>query len=60
MQKLVFTDILKENGRIYFINRPLEMLVATDDTIVGIFKGEGESTELCALSSVGRTLKAIF
>ncbi len=25
------TDILKENGRIYFINRPLEMLVATDD-----------------------------
>ncbi len=25
------TEILKENGRIYFINRPLEMLVATDD-----------------------------
>lgn len=25
------TDILKENGRIYFIDRPLEMLVATDD-----------------------------
>ncbi len=25
------TDILKENGRVYFINRPLEMLVATDD-----------------------------
>ena len=25
------TDILKENGRIYFINRPLELLVATDD-----------------------------
>ena len=25
------TDILKENGRIYFINRPLSMLVATDD-----------------------------
>ncbi len=25
------TEILKENGRIYFINRPLEMLVGTDD-----------------------------
>lgn len=25
------TDILKENGRIYFIDRPLELLVATDD-----------------------------
>ncbi|MBR4287111.1 MAG: shikimate dehydrogenase [Clostridia bacterium] len=25
------TDILKENGRIYFINRPLECLVATSD-----------------------------
>lgn len=25
------TEILKENGIIYFINRPLEMLVATDD-----------------------------
>lgn len=25
------TDILKENGRIYFINRPLEKLVATSD-----------------------------
>ncbi len=25
------TDILKENGRIYFINRPLENLVATSD-----------------------------
>ncbi len=25
------TDVLKENGRIYFINRPLETLVATDD-----------------------------
>lgn len=24
-------DILKENGRVYFINRPLEMLIATDD-----------------------------
>lgn len=24
-------DILKENGRVYFINRPLEMLVTTDD-----------------------------
>lgn len=25
------TDVLKENGRIYFINRPLNMLVTTDD-----------------------------
>ena len=25
------TDILKENGRIYFIDRPLELLVGTDD-----------------------------
>lgn len=25
------TDILKENGRVYFINRPLEMLITTDD-----------------------------
>lgn len=25
------TDVLKENGRIYFIDRPLEMLVATAD-----------------------------
>ena len=24
-------DILKENGKVYFINRPLEMLIATDD-----------------------------
>ncbi len=24
-------DILKENGRVYFINRPLEMLITTDD-----------------------------
>jgi shikimate dehydrogenase len=25
------TDILRENGRIYFINRPLEELITTDD-----------------------------
>ena len=25
------TDVLRENGRIYFINRPLELLVTTDD-----------------------------
>ena len=24
-------DVLKENGRVYFINRPLDMLVSTDD-----------------------------
>ncbi len=35
-------DILKENGRVYFIDRPLELLVTTDDRPLSSNKGDLE------------------